>query len=308
MHQLKPGESWDPFPDARFVDDAAHRHEAHRALWLSALGLTLAGGIELAIALVSGSVGLLGDAIHNLSDVSTSLVGFVGFRVSKRPAVPSHPYGYERAEDMAGLGVAVVIWASAVFAGVVSIHKLIHHGGTTHLGLGMTAAVVGIVGNQIVARYKKRVGGRIQSNTLLADAKHSWLDAVASAGALLGLVGVAAGLWWADGVAGLLVTGFIVHVGWQVTSDVVAHLMDSVDPRVLLDAEEAALSVPGVEHAHLRARWLGRTLLVEVEAFVPPETRLDEAERLGRDVRAAILRTVPECRAVVWSPHALPTA
>jgi len=86
-------------------------------------------------------------------------------------------------------------------------------------------------------------------------------------------VGVAAGLWWADGVAGLLVTGFIVHVGWEVTSDVVAHLMDSVEPQVLFDAEEAALGVPGVEHAHLRARWLGRTLLVEVEAFIPSATR-----------------------------------
>jgi cation diffusion facilitator family transporter len=306
MHGLKQGELWDPFPDARFEGDAAHRHEANRALWLSALGLTLTGGIELAIALVSGSVGLLGDAIHNLSDVSTSLVGFVGFRVSKRPASPSHPYGYERAEDMAGLGVAIVICASAVFAGYVSVHKLIYHGNTSHLGLGMTAAVVGIVGNQVVARYKKRVGGRIQSNTLLADAKHSWLDAIASAGALLGLIGVAAGLWWADGVAGLLVTGFIVHVGWEVTSDVVAHLMDSVEPQVLFDAEEATLSVHGVEHAHLRARWLGRTLLVEVEAFVAPATRLDQAERLGREVHSAVLRAVPECRAVVWSPHALP--
>jgi cation diffusion facilitator family transporter len=308
MHELKQGEYWNPFPSARFEGDTAHRSEAHRALWLSALGLTLTGGIEFAIALVSGSVGLLGDAIHNLSDVSTSLVAFVGFRVSKRPAAPSHPYGYERAEDMAGLGVAVVIWASAVFAGYVSVHKLVHHGSTTHLGLGMTAAVVGIVGNLVVARYKKRVGARIQSNTLLADAKHSWLDAVASAGALLGLVGVAAGLWWADGVAGLLVTGFIVHVGWEVTSDVVAHLMDSVEPQVLFDSEEAALSVAGVEHAHLRGRWLGRTLLVEVEAFIPSATRLDEAERLGRDVRAAILQAVPECRAVVWSPHTLPSA
>jgi cation diffusion facilitator family transporter len=308
MHDLKQGKSWDPFPTTRFEADTADRREAHRALWLSALGLTLTGAIELAIALVSGSVGLLGDAIHNLSDVSTSVAAFVGFRVSKRPASPSHPYGYERAEDMAGLGVAVVIWASAVFAGYVSIHKLVHHGSTTHLGLGMAAAVVGIIGNQVVARYKKRVGGRIQSNTLLADAKHSWLDAVASAGALLGLVGVAAGLWWADGVAGLLVTAFIVHVGWGVTSDVVAHLMDSVDPQILVDAEEAALGVPGVEHAHLRGRWLGRTLLVEVEAFIDSATRLDDAERVGRDVSGSILRAVPECRAVVWSPHVLPSA
>ena len=305
MHDLETQQRFDPFPPSTFGGDAEHRHDANRALLLSALGLTLTGGIEFAIALVSGSVGLLGDAIHNLADVSTSLVAFVGFRVSRRGASATHPYGYERAEDLAGLGVALVIWASAIFAGYVSIHKLVHHGTTSHLWLGMAAAAVGIVGNQIVARYKLRVGTRIQSNTLVADAKHSWLDAIASGGALLGLVGVAAGLWWADGVAGLLVTAFIVHVGWEVTSDVVSHLMDSVDPQVLTAAESATLSVSGVDHVHVRARWLGRTLLVEVEGFISASVLLADTEATGRSVREAILAAVPECRAVVWSPRAL---
>jgi cation diffusion facilitator family transporter len=307
MHELGTSQRFDPFPPNAFEGDAEHRRAANRALVLSALGLTLTGGIELAIALVSGSVGLLGDAIHNLADVSTSLVAFVGFRVSRRGASASHPYGYERAEDMAGLGVALVIWASALFAGYVSIHKLVHHGTTSHLWLGVAAAAVGIVGNQIVARYKLRVGTRIQSNTLVADAKHSWLDAVASAGALLGLVGVACGLWWADGAAGLLVTGFIVHVGWEVTSDVLSHLMDGVDPEILAGAESAALAVPGVDHVHVRARWLGRTLLVEVEGFMVGSIPLNDTEVTGRSVRASILAALPEARAVVWSPHALPT-
>jgi cation diffusion facilitator family transporter len=306
VHQLQEDQNWDPFPPTAFVDDEEHRHDAHTALWLSALGLTFTGAIELVIAALSGSVGLLGDAIHNLADVSTSLVAFVGFRVSRRVATASHPYGYQRAEDMAGLGVALVIWGSAVFAGFVSIHKLVHHGATSHLGLGMAAAIVAIVGNQLVARYKRRVGIRIQSTTLLADAKHSWLDAIASAGALLGLIGVAAGLWWADGVAGLLVTGFIVHVGWEVTADVMGHLMDSVDPALLATAEAAVLAVGGAEHAHLRGRWMGRTLLIEVEVFMGPRTPLEEAEASGRAARAAILEAVPECRAVIWSPHALP--
>jgi cation diffusion facilitator family transporter len=308
MHELGTAQRFDPFPPNSFEGDAEHRHAANRALVLSALGLTLTGGIEFAIALVSGSVGLLGDAIHNLADVSTALVAFVGFRVSRRGASASHPYGYERAEDLAGLGVALVIWASALFAGYVSIHKLVHHGTTTHLWLGVAAAAVGIVGNQIVARYKLRVGTRIQSNTLVADAKHSWLDAVASAGALLGLVGVACGLWWADGVAGLLVTGFIVHVGWEVTSDVVSHLMDSVDPEILAGAESAALAIPGVDHVHVRARWLGRTLLVEVEGFMVASIPLADTEATGHSVRESILAAVPEVRAVVWAPHALPSS
>lgn len=305
MHLLAKGEEWDPFPPVSFDADAEHRRDAHRALGFSAIGLTLTGMLELGIALLSGSVGLLGDAIHNLSDVSTSLVAFVGFRISRRPASSSHPYGYERAEDIAGLGVALVIWGSAVFAGLVSVEKLLQHRGTSHLALGMLAAGVGIVGNQLVARYKRRVGTRIQSTTLQADAKHSWLDAVASAGALLGLAGVASGLWWADGVAGLLVTGFILHVGWEVTADVVHHLMDSIDPRLLDDAERAAVAVPGVEHVHVRGRWLGRTLLIEVEGFVSSGVRLGEAEAIGAAVRRTILKEVEGSRAVVWSAHEL---
>ena len=307
MHLVAETQSWDPFPPVRHVDDAEHRQAANRAIAVSAIGLGVAGIIEIAIAMLSGSVGLLGDALHNLSDVSTSLAVFVGFRVSKRPATAANPYGYERAEDLAGLGVALAIWASAVFAGIVSIHKLTQSGHTSHLGLGMAAAVVGIIGNQIVARCKARTGRRIQSATLVADAHHSWLDALSSAGALLGLIGVAVGLPWADAVAGLVVTGFIVHVGWQVTSEIFVHLMDGVAPELLATVEAAALTVSGVEHVHARGRWAGRSLLIEVEGFLDGTSTLRAADEVGQQVRDAVAAGVPQVRAVLWSPHALPT-
>ena len=168
------------FPLAAAVDDRDERHQANRAVAVSAAGLALTGLVELVIALVSGSVALLGDALHNLSDVSTSLLVFVGFRASRRAATPRYPYGYERAEDLAGVGVAAVIWASAAVAGTESVAKLVHHGTTQHLGWGIAAAAAGILGNQLVARYKLAVGRRIQSATMIADAKHSWLDALVS--------------------------------------------------------------------------------------------------------------------------------
>lgn len=308
MHLLAESDSWDPFPERTHHDDALDRNQANRAVAVSALGLGLAGVLELAIALFSGSVGLLGDALHNLSDVSTSAVVFVGFRVSKRPATPSNPYGFERAEDIAGLGVAVVIWASAVFAGTVSVHKLVVAGRTSHVDAGIVAAVVGIVANQAVARYKGRVGRRIQSATLVADAKHSRLDALASAGALVGLLGVLTGYRWADGVAGLIVTGFIIHVGWEVTGELIVHLMDGVDPAMLVAAERAVLSRVAVEHVHVRGRWMGRSLIVEVEGFVTPTTTVEDAAALRDDVEAAVLSAVPEARAVLWHPRPLPRA
>ncbi len=89
--------------------EAEHRAAANRAVGVSAVGLAVTGGIELALAVLTGSVGLLGDALHNLSDVSTSAVVFLGFRISRRPPTERYPYGFERAEDLAGLGVALVI-------------------------------------------------------------------------------------------------------------------------------------------------------------------------------------------------------
>ena len=220
------------FPLPKLRDDAKDRREANHAVAISAIGLAATGIIELLLAIVTGSVGLLGDAIHNLSDVSTSAVVFLGFRLSKRPPTERYPYGLERAEDLAGIGIAVVIWASAAFAGYESIHKLIEHGHTTHIGVGIAGAVVGIIGNQVVARYKLVVGKRIGSATLIADARHSWLDALSSAGALVGLIAVGLGQPWGDPVAGLVITAFICHVGYEVTSDFVHRLADGVDPSV----------------------------------------------------------------------------
>lgn len=285
---------------AGVAEDAHERAQASKAIAISAVGLAVTGFLELVIAMLSGSVALLGDALHNLSDVSTSLLLFVGFRASRKTACDRFPYGYERAEDLAGIGVAVVIWVSAVVAGGKSVTKLVGHGSTSHVGWGIAAAAVGIVGNQLVARYKLLVGKRIQSATMVADARHSWLDALSSAGALLGLTGVAFGWPWADAAAGVIVTGFICHIGWEVTADIVHRLLDGVDPEIITAAEAVAVRVPGVTHAHARARWTGRTLRIEVEGFLDADTPVREADRIGREVGNAVASSIPQMRSFVW--------
>jgi cation diffusion facilitator family transporter len=279
------------------------RKQANRAVAVSAVGLGITGIVELLLALFTGSVALLGDALHNLSDVSTSAVVFIGFAVSKRSPNKSHPYGYERAEDLAGLGVALVIWASAVFAGYESYRKFVSGASTHNVSIGMAGAVLGIIGNQVVARYKKRIGERIQSVTLIADAKHSWLDALSSFGALAGLGLVAAGYPWGDPIAGFAVTLFILHVGYEVTRDILAHLMDSVEPEDLVAAEAAAATVPGVTEVSARARWMGRSLLIEVDGTLGEEVTLRAAEEIGHSVKHAVLERVDSARLVHWTPR-----
>jgi cation diffusion facilitator family transporter len=148
MHQISgvrdPGAT---FTLVSTVDEAGDRRQANLAVGWGGAGLAVTGLIELVLALLSGSVALLGDALHNVSDVSTSVLVFVGFRASKRASTKRYSYGYERAEDLAGVGIAIVIWASAVFAGVESIRKLLGNGGTHLVGWAIAGATVGIIGN-----------------------------------------------------------------------------------------------------------------------------------------------------------------
>ena len=168
-------------PLPRLRDDVKDRREANRAVAVSAIGLAATGVIELLLAIVTGSVGLLGDAIHNLSDVSTSAVVFLGFGCPGTCRIAS-PMVLATADTRVSESSST-------------------HGHTTHLAMGIAGAVVGIIGNQVVARYKLVVGKRIGSATLIADARHSWLDALSSAGALVGLIAVAVGQPWGDPVA-----------------------------------------------------------------------------------------------------------
>jgi divalent metal cation (Fe/Co/Zn/Cd) transporter len=150
------------------------------------------------------------------------------------------------------------------------------------------------------------VGRRINSATLIADARHSWLDALSSAGALAGLVAVALGFRLGDPIAGLAVTLLICHVGYEVTKDVVHRLADGVNPSIITSAEAAAGSVPGVIHAHARARWTGRTLRVEIEGWVDPDLPAREADALGRLVAGSLARQLPEAGSFTWTTRAAP--
>lgn len=100
-------------------------------------------------------------------------------------------------------------------------------------------------------------------------------------------------------------TGFICHVGFEVTREVLRHLMDGVELEVVTASGRAATTVPGVEPAHVRARWMGRSLLVEVEGFMAPGTTVAAGEATGRAVEAAVAAAVPEARAVMWSSRAM---
>lgn len=140
---------------------------------------------------------------------------------------------------------------------------------------------------------------------MIADAKHSWLDALSSAGALVGLIAVAFGARWGDPVAGLAVTTFICHVGWEVSTDVAHRLLDGIDPHIITTAETLAADIPGIRHAHARARWTGRTLRLEMEAWLDPNTTVHDADQLGQTAATHIGKALPDVRSFTWTARGL---
>jgi len=274
-----------------------------RAIVVSSLGLLFTSTLELVVVVFSGSVALLADGLHNLGDVFTTVGVYFGFRASRRPPSRKYPYGYGRAEDLAGILIVAAIWGSAVLAAIQSYDKLRSGRGTTHLTLGMLAAFIGIVGNQLVARYKGRVGREIKSAPLIVDARHSWLDAIASFGALVGLIGVALGFRQADPLAGFAITVLIVRIGIEATHDVVARLIDVNDGELAGEVARVVRTIPGVSSvSDVRIRWLERQAEMRLVIHVAATMPITEAHELAHRVQERLRVEHPDAREIMVEP------
>ena len=276
-----------------------------RAVWVSLLGLGLTALLELLVFLWSGSVALLGDALHNFADALTALPLSVAFVVGRRAATRRYTYGYGRAEDLAGIVIVLVIAASSVAAGYGAVRRLLHPAHVDHLWAVAAAGLIGFAGNELVARYRISTGRRIGSAALVADGLHARTDGFASLAVLVGAGGVALGWRWADPVVGLGITAAILFVLADAAREVYRRLMDAVDP-ALVDAVEDTLRgtarVTGV--GSVRLRWIGHQLRAECEISVPADLTVAQGHDIAVDAEHRLLHAVP--RLVAATVHADP--
>jgi cation diffusion facilitator family transporter len=265
-----------------------------RAVAVSLVILLLTAGIQALVVVVSGSVALLGDTFHNGADALTALPLWMAFSLGRRPATQRFTYGFGKAEDIAGLAVVGFIALSAALAAYESIHRLLHPQTITHLPIVMVAAIVGALGNEVVAQYRIRIGRRIGSAALEADGLHARTDGITSLLVLIGAIAVALGLPWADPVVGLLITAAILIVLLQTVRSVGQRLLDAVDPRVVAQISETVGGVNGVlAVSEVRARWAGHRLLAQVRLTVCGDLTVAEAHKIAELAHHELLHQVP---------------
>src|SRR5439155_18991122 len=180
-----------------------------------------------------------------------------------------YTYGYGRAEDLAGIVIVVLVAASSALAAYEATDRLVHRGHVRHVWAVAIAALVGFAGNEVVARYRIRVGREIGSAALVADGLHARTDGFTSLAVLLGVAGVAIGWDWADPVVGLLITVAILAVLRQAAREIYRRLMDAVEPALVDQVEQTLRATSGVLGVgQVRLRWIGHNLRAECEVIV----------------------------------------
>ncbi|MFF7612330.1 cation diffusion facilitator family transporter [Streptomyces lavendulae] len=282
--------------------------EGMRTLWTSLAVLGATTAVQAVIVVLSGSVALLGDTVHNAADALTAVPLGIAFVLGRRAANRRYTYGYGRAEDLAGVLIVLTIATSAAFAAWAAVDRLLHPRDVSHLWAVAAAALAGFAGNEWVARHRIRTGRRIGSAALVADGLHARTDGFTSLAVLLGAGGSALGRRGADPVVGLLITLAILLVLADSARQVGRRLMDAVDPVLVDSAERALRRVEGVlDVGQLRMRWIGHALRAEADIVVGPDLTVVQAHHLAVAAEHALIHAVPRLTAAtVHTDHVHP--
>jgi cation diffusion facilitator family transporter len=274
--------------------------EGMRALWISLAVLMCTAAIQAVVVGFSGSVALLGDALHNTADALTAVPLAVAFVLGRRPPTRRYTYGYGRSEDMAGVIIILIMALSSAAAAWEAVSRLASPHRVTDLLAVALAAVVGFAGNETVAGYRIRVGRRIGSAALVADGLHARTDGLTSLAVLLGVGGVALGWQWADPLVGLAITLAILMVLRQAAREIYRRLMDAVDPALVDRAESVLRGVPGVlDVGEVRLRWIGHQLRAECEIVISPDCSAVEAHAVAVQAEHELLHALPRLNAAL---------
>ncbi|YCH06485.1 cation diffusion facilitator family transporter [Arthrobacter sp. alpha11c] len=286
------------------IDDAMEAStEGVTALKISLFLLLATTVLQFLVVLVSGSVALLADTIHNFSDALTAVPLWVAFILGRRAANRRYTFGFGRAEDLAGLFIVAVVALSAVVAAWQSVERLVNPQPLSNLWWVFAAGLIGFAGNEAVAIYRIRVGRRIGSAALVADGVHARTDGFTSLAVVLGAVGVMLGFPLADPIVGLLISAAIIVLLWGTVRSIGRRLMDGIEPDLLDTAQSALESTPGVLAVpRLQMRWSGHRLQGTASLLVNAGLDVVGAEEITHEAGHRLKHSLPKIDDMILTP------
>jgi cation diffusion facilitator family transporter len=235
--------------------DAQKQQLGYLEGWLSAVVNTLLFVLKLWVGMAAGSVAMIADAWHTLSDTITSAVVVAGFWISGRPSDKSHPFGHGRAELIGAVIIATLLGMVSINFFKESYLQLRQHERVEFNTLAILAFAVSVLVKEALAQFSMWAGKKVDSQALLADGWHHRSDAIASllivVGALLGRM-----FWWIDGVLGFLVSFLILYAAFDIMKGAANTLMGEevahdLEERIIQKVHSVAPDVSEVHHCHM---------------------------------------------------------
>ena len=265
--------------------------QAKKVTLIGALVNAILGTIKLVGGMFFHSHALTADGIHSFSDLLTDGMVLFASKYGSQDADDSHPYGHQRIETAATLLLASML--IIVGSGIAwdSLDEVLHKSHTIPGWLALPIAAISIIANEALYHYTQRIGKRIHSDLIIANAWHHRSDAAASIIVLVGLIGSLAGFIYLDAVAAIVVGCLIIKMGWNYGWNSVKELVDTaVEPHMITKIEHVILHVDGVQKIHqLRSRMMGPDVFIDVHILVSPYISVSEGHFIAQHVHHALI-------------------
>ena len=244
---------------------------------------------------ISHSAAMQADGIHSIFDSAGNVVGLIGISLAMRPADKEHPYGHFKLETFASLMIGLMLIFAAYQVGssaVVSLIEGSYHTEVTPLSFIVMAGT--LVVNLFVTTYERRMGKKLKSDILKADAAHTLSDCLVSIGVIIGLVLVAFGIEMADDIMALIVMVAILFTAFDIFKSSFATFTDEARIPVQ-DIRELVEAVPGVQEAHqIRTRGLQGEIYLDMHILVDPNMTVHASHEVVSQIEENISKAYPE--------------
>jgi len=273
------------------------KDEKSRVALFSVLAAILLTSFKMLVGILTGSLGILSEALHSGLDLVAAVITLFAVRVADKPADKTHNYGHGKVENLSALAETLLLFITCFWIIYEAVHRLIS--GKTEIEVTIWSFLVVIISIAIDytrSRALFKVAKKHNSQALEADALHFSTDILSSSVVLLGLIFASFGFFFADPIAALFVAIIVVYISFKLGKRAVDALLDKSPEDTVSKIEAVLESAKHITRYHdLKVRTMGAETLVEMNIHVTPGITIEKAHQISHDVEDEIKQFVERC-------------
>lgn len=271
--------------------------EKNKVAFLSVLAAIFLTGFKLVVGLLTGSLGILSEALHSALDFVAAAITWIAVRLSDKPADQDHHYGHGKIENLSALIETLLLLITCVWIIYEAVSRLVS--GETHIEVNIWSYIV-VISSIIIdisrSRALMRVAKKYNSQALEADALHFSTDIWSSLVVLLGLICAQFGIFIADSIAALMVALIVIYVSYKLGKRSINVLLDKVPEETYLKIKSVLEGLTEIEQYHdLKVRAAGADYFVELNIHVPSELNILQSHEIAHLIENKIKNEIPRC-------------